>query len=417
MTRCFFIIILAHLSSSMLAQNVGIGAITPEGRLHIKGITDATQLLIDANSTQSNANPMFRLRNNAGRDLLHLHSDDSTNIFLGINAGKLNQAILFENVRSRYNIFIGRNAGANNTEGFFNVAVGMLAFASNNTGNYHTALGQSALQNNTTGQSNTAIGHEALLLNTTGSSNTAVGYNAGVLANNLENATAIGAFAKVSASNCLVLGSNANVGIGVSAPVASLHVAGTTKIFTGATTHTGNFSNGTASVNGLEVFSSGGTTYMGLQQATGGNFYLSKPLGGSGALAIFNVGGTAVGSISTAGTTVSYNTTSDARLKKDRRPTQYSLHSLMQIGVEDYHYNNDIKQTLHTGFMAQELYKIFPQAVEPGGDDPETKPWLVDYSRLTPLLVKAVQEQQIIIDKQQGQIDALLKRVEALEKK
>ena len=89
----------------------------------------------------------------------------------------------------------------------------------------------------------------------------------------------------------------------------------------------------------------------------------------------------------------------------------------MQIAVEDYNYTCDSKQALKTGFMAQELYRVFPQAVEPGGEDAKTQPWMVDYSKLTPLLVKAVQEQQGTIERQQSQIDMLLKRVEALERK
>ena len=41
----------------------------------------------------------------------------------------------------------------------------------------------------------------------------------------------------------------------------------------------------------------------------------------------------------------------------------------------------------------------------------------LDYSAFVVPLVKAVQEQQTIIDKQQKQIDDLIKRIEALEKK
>lgn len=41
---------------------------------------------------------------------------------------------------------------------------------------------------------------------------------------------------------------------------------------------------------------------------------------------------------------------------------------------------------------------------------------MVDYGRLTPLLVGGIKEQQEIIKKQQEQIDKLIKKVEALEK-
>ena len=48
---------------------------------------------------------------------------------------------------------------------------------------------------------------------------------------------------------------------------------------------------------------------------------------------------------------------------------------------------------LEYGFIAQELYEVFPQAVSgtPEGDV-NTEPMGVDYGQLTPLLVKAIQE-------------------------
>jgi septal ring factor EnvC (AmiA/AmiB activator) len=46
----------------------------------------------------------------------------------------------------------------------------------------------------------------------------------------------------------------------------------------------------------------------------------------------------------------------------------------------------------HTGFMAQELYEVFPEAVKVGGEDPASQPWGINYSSLTPILTKALQE-------------------------
>jgi len=196
-----------------------------------------------------------------------------------------------------------------------------------------------------------------------------------------------------------------NVGIGVSTPVSKLHVAGTTNIFTGAETYTGNFWNGTASVNGFEVMSNNGDAFVGVQRNNGAALFLSKPLGSSGSLAAFYFNGNVIGSIGTNGVTTSYNTSSDARLKSNRKPTEYGLNTLMQISVEDYFYKADVKQVLHTGFIAQELFKIFPEAVQPGGDDPKADPWMVDYSKLVPLLIKAVQEQEQIIEDQNKKLD------------
>ena len=97
--------------ASSYAQNVGIGTITPVSKLHIKGTADTTQLIIDANSTQSNTNPLIKLRNSSGTELIRIHSDDTSNIFFGRNAGRMNNAI----GGGAFNTFIGSNAGNSNT--------------------------------------------------------------------------------------------------------------------------------------------------------------------------------------------------------------------------------------------------------------------------------------------------------------
>jgi hypothetical protein len=94
----------------------------------------------------------------------------------------------------------------------------------------------------------------------------------------------------------------------------------------------------------------------------------------------------------------------------------------MKIQVRDYVYKADVANTLTTGFIAQELFEIFPNAVtKPDNDD---KMWSVDYGKVTPLLVKAIQEQQAQIanlsaenDTLKAQNAAILKRLDALEAK
>ncbi len=90
-------------------------------------------------------------------------------------------------------------------------------------------------------------------------------------------------------------------------------------------------------------------------------------------------------------TSVSYSTTSDQRLKSDIQSTEYGLTDLMNVEVVDYTYKDD-PDIAQTGFLAQQLYEHFPEAVSPGGNDPKEDPWMIDYGRVTPLLVKAVQE-------------------------
>lgn len=101
--------------------------------------------------------------------------------------------------------------------------------------------------------------------------------------------------------------------------------------------------------------------------------------------------GNSCGSISqSSATSVSYNTASDKRLKENIRETHFGLADINKIQVKDYNFIGS--KTEQTGFLAQQLYEVFPEAVSKGGDDPKARPWMVDYGRITPLLVKAVQE-------------------------
>ena len=125
---------------------------------------------------------------------------------------------------------------------------------------------------------------------------------------------------------------------------------------------------------------------------------------------------------------VAYSTSSDIRLKEQICASKYGLADLLKIDVRDYRYKNDETSPPQTGFIAQQLYEVYPQAVQEGGEDPKTEPWQVSYGSLTPLLVKAIQElagqnealeaqvggQQEIIDKQQEQIQWLMNQFEKM---
>ncbi len=117
--------------------------------------------------------------------------------------------------------------------------------------------------------------------------------------------------------------------------------------------------------------------------------------------------GTAIGSIRQNGlNSVNFDTNSDRRLKTNIQETKYSIDDLLKVEVKDYEFKNEIG-VLSTGFLAQQLYEIYPDAVSVGGDDPKTNPWRVDYGSITPLLVKAIQDRQNVIEDQQKQIEKL----------
>jgi hypothetical protein len=70
----------------------------------------------------------------------------------------------------------------------------------------------------------------------------------------------------------------------------------------------------------------------------------------------------------------------------------------MKIGVEDFNFIGDVSKTRVQGLIAQDVHAIYPEAVTTNGDDglvkltSKTTPWGIDYGRLTPLIIKSVQE-------------------------
>ena len=77
---------------NLFSQKVGVGILTPEARLHIKGDTNISQLCIDADTIQSNTNPLIRLRKSNGEDLMWINSDNPVNLFIGVNSGRVNNS-------------------------------------------------------------------------------------------------------------------------------------------------------------------------------------------------------------------------------------------------------------------------------------------------------------------------------------
>jgi hypothetical protein len=189
-----------------------------------------------------------------------------------------------------------------------------------------------------------------------------------------------------------------NTGIGTIAPTCQLDVRGTTKVMATTGVQTGEFWSGTANVDGFEVitYPQDDVVTVGIQRA--GVFpplHLSKPAGAAPGDLLLSliVGGNLHGSVSVTAGGVSFNTTSDERLKENIRPSAKGLGDVMKIQVSDYNYKASPERA-ETGFIAQQLHTVWPNAVTPGGEDPAKAPWTVDYSKLTPVLVKSIQEQQ-----------------------
>ena len=216
---------------------------------------------------------------------------------------------------------------------------------------------------------------------------------------------------------------NGNVGIGTTTPANKLSVEGNAN-FTGSVSIGTNSSDYKFSVTAsrydapvafIENSYGTGAVAHGLYIKAG-----SSHNAGSWFIAFWRPDGMQIGSISqTDVNEVSYNTISDRRLKNIIGITQNGLSDLMKIKVYDYIFKSDASKNIQTGFMAQELYEVFPQAVsKPRNDNetPEKDPWMVDYGRVTPLIIKSVQEQQQMIDGLKKSNDDLKKQNQSFQK-
>lgn len=100
---------------------------------------------------------------------------------------------------------------------------------------------------------------------------------------------------------------------------------------------------------------------------------------------------TLVGGISPNGTTgVTFNTTSDYRLKTEVSVPAGFLAKLEQLRVREYKWKAAPEQPSEYGVYAHELQTVWPQAVTGEKDGPTNQQ--VDYGRITPLLLGALQE-------------------------
>jgi len=156
-----------------------------------------------------------------GHNAMELNTTGSNNVAVGSGA-------LLSNTTGVVNTAIGNNASYANTTGFSNVAVGVSALRLNDQGYRNVAVGDSALFNTRfapggefpeTPRENVAVGSKALYLNWAGSGNVAIGEDAGYKVTQGAN-TFVGAGADVNTFNTLIINS---VGLGAGATTTASH--------------------------------------------------------------------------------------------------------------------------------------------------------------------------------------------------
>jgi hypothetical protein len=357
-----------------------------------------------------------------GAEALSLNISGTANVAIGAKT-------LSSNVSGNHNAAIGLSALQSNTLGVRGVAVGTDALASNTIGNYNTGLGFSALRSNIDGNSNAGMGMEALYYNKNGSDNTGIGTQSLFAVEGSSN-TAVGSRA-LQAS----MSGNFNTALGYKASGEMLD--GNYNVAVGANSGVKRdgfmASSNTVAIGYLSEVKYDQSIAIGSEaQATAAN---AMAIGARSSNTVTNsivLGNNAITSIRS--NVQSITALSDRRVKKDIRSNVPGLAFINKLNPVTYHLDMDAQakitglsdslrskeaekaqeNILQTGFIAQEVEQAAQESnydfngIYTPKNDKDT--YGLNYSSFVVPLVKAVQEQQAIIE-------TLLKRIEVLEEK
>lgn len=97
--------------------------------------------------------------------------------------------------------------------------------------------------------------------------------------------------------------------------------------------------------------------------------------------------------------------TSDIRFKTNIEALPYGLNEIMKLRPVAYNWKNEPTSNPKIGLIAQELREIIPEVVK--GEETEESALGVNYSELSPVIIRAIQEQQETIVAQEERIAAL----------
>lgn len=352
-----------------------------------------------------------------------------------------------------HNLFMGLNAGmAIQAGGQYNLAIGALAGDAITTGDENIAIGYDALGKNSTGTLNIAIGRNALADRTANTSTIAIGRSAGFNTGN--NTVAIGNYAAsgssgAGGSDSIIIGyhalryrqGNQNVAIGTSVLSnfgANSHsnVAIGYQAFDGADpspnvnqnvgigwragrslrTGSNNTLLGYMAGNDLTIASGNiligasataptvtANDHLNIGNLIYGDMSVNKYVGINTAAPAYTLHVT--GDIAYTGVTTDI---SDRRRKDGITPLPPALSRIMALKPVSFTMKDDADKQKEYGFIAQDVQDIYPALVNMADDADRTLS--MNYIGLIAPLVKAVQEQQQIIEKQQARLEALEKR-------
>ena len=144
----------------------------------------------------------------------------------------------------------------------------------------------------------------------------------------------------------------------------------------------------------IRNFSAGGHA-AGAEFNTNGKLTISIDASSANLIGLYNENGN-VGNISVSGSSTSYGTSSDHRLKENVNYDWDATTRVKQLKPARFNFIADDTNTLVDGFLAHEVSSIVPEAIRGAKDavDDDGNPVYqeIDQSKLVPLLVKTIQE-------------------------
>ena len=343
------------------------------------GVTDGDNLVISSTATDHAG---LKFNNTAMAAFVNNASSDGT-MSIGTSVVRFKDLYLsggIEIENGSGNVGVGKQALNSNT-GDGNTAVGYQASYSLTSGTDQVSVGARAGYSSQTSNDNTFIGNQAGYA-TTGGANTFVGvtrgggsYGAGRYVTTGSYNTILGAFdgnqggldIRTSDNNIVLSDGDGNPRVVVN------------------------------SIGRLGVNRTDPGAFISSSNAIGSYCYESVAVNQSGTYYHFDfkAGATVVGTITSSGSSTSYNTTSDYRLKENVVELTGATERLKQLEPKRFNFIADADTTVD-GFLAHEAATVVPEAVTgthnkvDADGNPEYQG--IDQSKLVPLLVATIQE-------------------------
>ncbi|MBN2789850.1 MAG: tail fiber domain-containing protein [Candidatus Delongbacteria bacterium] len=392
----------------------------------------------------------------------HYSDFSPENVFLGLNTGKVN---VVNGMSGIDNVFLGNSSGENNWGGSANVFLGNLAGYENVVGTTNIMIGKESGYNNIEGHSNIYIGHRSGYTSPYGNDNVCLGAFSGLYMTGFDNNNNV----LIGANSGRNIAGEGNICLGYS---SGSNETGSNKLYIENSDSStpliyGEFDNDFVTINGeLNVVGSPtlGSLMIAPSEATSGDdaeIVLAEDNDGTYNMSMKYDGGLnrlewwAEGNAISYGPLMylSYNTsggipylssgflrpisdnvfdlgastlrwddvfatngviqTSDKRQKSDIKDIEYGLNTVLKMRPVTYFWKDKPERGRKVGLIAQELLEIVPEIVDVGEDEEHTLG--LNYSELTPILIKAIQDQKEEIELMKKEMKIQNDRIEKLE--